>query len=81
MGFPETLLWRFFQRFGAVLSVQLHMLSSGKYTGVRTNIRTSEGSYTEDDKEISEILKKQFRYFFPAFIVSSAFSFYVRLEY
>nr|XP_045610535.1 uncharacterized protein LOC123765814 isoform X1 [Procambarus clarkii]XP_045610536.1 uncharacterized protein LOC123765814 isoform X1 [Procambarus clarkii]XP_045610537.1 uncharacterized protein LOC123765814 isoform X1 [Procambarus clarkii] len=40
MEFPEVLLQRFFQRYGSAVSVRMNSLSSGTYSGVKTNIRT-----------------------------------------
>ncbi|XP_069156665.1 uncharacterized protein [Procambarus clarkii] len=40
LEFPEDVLRRYFQRFGAVISVRVNTLSSGRYAGRRTNVRT-----------------------------------------
>ncbi|XP_069167579.1 uncharacterized protein [Procambarus clarkii] len=40
LEFPENLLRRFFGRYGVVISVRVNKLSSGKYAGKQTNVRT-----------------------------------------
>ncbi|XP_069173590.1 uncharacterized protein [Procambarus clarkii] len=48
LEFPESLLWRYFSRYGAVVSVRVNVVSSSPLKGVRTNIRTLGMRLRED---------------------------------